>query len=154
METSMDHPMHHTQYWHLLIMVILSFIAMYILMYAMVDRFTNIYSNFNQFYMAALMTASMIIIELTVMRGMYVHANLNVLIIAVSVIVLITSFLFIRRQVAIGDAQFLKSMIPHHAAAILMCEQAPIQDPAIVDLCERIISNQQSEIDEMKGILN
>jgi uncharacterized protein (DUF305 family) len=44
-------------------------------------------------------------------------------------------------------------MIAHHAGAILMCEQAPIQDAEIKDLCGNIISSQQTEIDQMKAIL-
>ena len=44
-------------YVHLAIMIALSFISMYVLMYAMVNRFANVYSNLNQFYMAGLMTA-------------------------------------------------------------------------------------------------
>jgi uncharacterized protein (DUF305 family) len=28
-------------------------------------------------------------------------------------------------QGAVGDDQFLRSMIPHHSGAILMCEQGP-----------------------------
>ena len=59
----------------------------------------------------------------------------------------------IRRQVAIGDVQFLKSMIPHHASAILMCKQAPIDALEIKHLCQAIISSQQSEIDQMKAML-
>jgi hypothetical protein len=39
-------------YVHLAIMTALSFITIYILMYAMVNRFANVYSNLNQFYMA------------------------------------------------------------------------------------------------------
>jgi hypothetical protein len=50
-------------YRHLLIRAALSFIAIYILLYAMVDRIGNVDSNFNQFYMAGLMTAPMILIE-------------------------------------------------------------------------------------------
>jgi uncharacterized protein (DUF305 family) len=45
-------------------------------------------------------------------------------------------------------------MINHHDGAILMCEEARIEDPDIVELCESIIASQQSEIDQMKGILN
>ncbi len=60
---------HH--YVHLAIMTVLSFISMYVLMYAMVDRFANVYSNRNQFYMAGLMTASMVLIELALMGSMY-----------------------------------------------------------------------------------
>lgn len=44
-------------------------------------------------------------------------------------------------------------MIPHHASAILMCEESPIQDPEIQMLCRRIISSQQAEIDQMKAKL-
>ncbi len=149
----MDHSMHNKHYWHLLIMAVLSFIAMYVLMYAMVDRFANVYPNFNQFYMAGMMTAPMVILELIVMRSMYKNMQLNITIGAVSALALVGFFLLIRYQTAISDIQFLKSMIPHHAGAILMCEQASIQDPEIQELCRTIISGQQSEIDQMKGIL-
>jgi hypothetical protein len=50
-------------YVHLVIMIALSFISMYVLMYAMVNRFANVYSNLNQFYMAGLMTAPIVVIE-------------------------------------------------------------------------------------------
>jgi uncharacterized protein (DUF305 family) len=59
--------------------------------------------------------------------------------------------MFIRQQTAISDQQFLRSMIPHHAGAILMCEQAQIIDPQIEKLCGAIISSQQAEIQQMIG---
>jgi uncharacterized protein (DUF305 family) len=142
---------HH--YVHLAIMTVLSFISMYVLMYAMVDRFANVYSNRNQFYMAGLMTASMVLIELALMGSMYKTRNANIVIVAVVVVALGVFFLGIRQQVAIGDKSFLRSMIPHHAGAILMCERAPIQDAEIKKLCGEIISSQQREIDQMKSIL-
>jgi hypothetical protein len=46
-------------------------------------------------------------------------------------------------QTAIGDIQFLKSMIPHHSGAILMCERASIQDAQIKELCRTIIQGQR-----------
>lgn len=140
-------------YAHLLIMAVLSFISMYILMYAMVDRLENVYPNFNQFYMAGLMAAPMVVIELIVMRSMYENKKLNTIIVGVSVIVAITFFMFIRQQAGVSDQQFLKSMIPHHAAAILICEQAPLQNTGISELCKGIVSNQQAEIDQMKALL-
>jgi hypothetical protein len=142
-----------SHYRRLLIMGVLSFLSMYALMYAMVDTFGNVYSNFNQLYMAGLMTAPMIVIELFLMRSMFPVAKLNVLIASTSVLAMIVFFLFIRQQTAISDRQFLKSMIPHHASAILMCEQAPIRDPEIVRLCEGILSSQQAEIALMKNML-
>ena len=134
-------------------MVVLSFISMYALMYAMVNTFENVYPNFNQFYMAGLMTAPMVVIELAVMGAMYHNKKMNLVIIAAGVIALIVFWILIRQQTAISDKQFLKSMIPHHAGAILMCEKAPIQDPQIRELCRTIISGQQAEILQMKNKL-
>jgi uncharacterized protein (DUF305 family) len=61
--------------------------------------------------------------------------------------------LIIREQLTITDKQFLRSMIPHRAGAILMCEKAPTRDPEVKNLCAAIVSNQQSEIDQMKAKL-
>lgn len=85
---------------------------------------------------------------------MYRDRRLNMLIAAGSLLAGLAFFLLIRQQAAITDAQFLRSMIPHHAGAILMCEQAPIQNAEISELCQQIIASQQSEIDQMKAILS
>lgn len=142
--------MHKMQYGKLLTMVIVSFVAMYILMYSMVDRFANVIPNINQIYMAALMTAAMVIIEIILMWGMYKNKMLNAGILLLSTGVLIASFLFIRYQSAVGEKQFLKSMIPHHAAAILMVKETKVTDPEIQQLQNDIITSQQKEIDFMK----
>jgi hypothetical protein len=131
--TRIEQSMNQNHYRHLLIMSALAFASMYVLMYAMVSSFANVYSNVNQLYMAGLMTAPMVVIELMLMRGMYHDQTRNAVIMGVSVIVGIASFLFTREQTAVSDRQFLRSMIPHHAGAILMCERAPIQDPDIKD---------------------
>lgn len=141
-------------YIHLVVMTVLMFVAMYILMYAMVDRFGNVFSNVNQFYMAGLMTAPMVLIELAIMRAMYENRAANIAIIVVSLLALVGFWVGIRQQVAVMDRQFLRSMIPHHAGAILMCGKAPIQDNEIKSLCQEIIRSQQSEIDQMKAILS
>ncbi len=143
----------HGQYKKLLIMAVMSFMSMYVLMYAMVNTFANVIPNINQFYMAGLMTVPMMFIEMALMGSMYMDKKLNTIIIGVSTILLIAFFVFIRQQSAVSDKQFLKSMIPHHASAILMCEKANLQDPEIKDLCQSIISGQQAEIDQMKAKL-
>jgi hypothetical protein len=144
---------HTMPYRRLATMVGLSFASMYILMYAMVDRVDNLYPNLNQLYMAALMTAPMLIIELLLMKEMYSNRKLNLLLVAAGVAALFSAFGLIRQQVAIGDRQFLKSMIPHHAGAILMCQQAPVHSPEVTQLCQSIISSQQHEIEQMKALL-
>ena len=142
--------MHTNQYVRLLVMTVLSFISMYVFMYAMVDRLTNVYPSLNQLYMAGLMTAPMLIIEILLMWSMYKNATANMMIVAAAIVALGVSFMLIRQQTAVGDTQFLRSMIPHHAGAILMCENAPIKDAELKELCKAIISSQRAEIIQMK----
>ncbi len=140
-------------YSKLLIMLLLSFAAMYILMYSMVNRLDNALPNINQFYMASLMAMPMLIIELVLMRKMYPNKKLNLALLAVGGAGLIGFFLLIQNQTAVTDKQFLKGMIPHHAAAILMSEQSQSQDPDIRKLQQEIITSQQKEIKVMKAKL-
>lgn len=58
-----------------------------------------------------------------------------------------------RTETFVGNEQFLKSMIPHHSRAILVCEESAITDPEIIDLCEQIVSSQREEIRQMEEIL-
>ncbi len=139
-----------TMWTKLGLMVVLSFGAMYGLMYMMVDVVANVYASFNQFYMAAVMTAAMVIIEVVVMGSMYQGGRIKMIVIGLSLISLTLFFTFTRKQVAISENDFLRSMIPHHGGAILMCKNPNLQDPEIKELCRSIVSGQQSEIDFMK----
>lgn len=140
-------------YKKLALMVLLSFAAMYILMYAMVDEFSNVIPNVNQLYMAGLMAMPMMMIELVVMGSMYKNKKLNIILSTSGLIALIVFHVCIRQQAGVGDKQFLKSMIPHHAAAILMVEKTSLKDPEIQELANKIISSQQAEIEQMKAKL-
>jgi hypothetical protein len=143
----------HDHYPRLYLMAVLSFIAMFILMYAMVDRFANVVVNLNQVYMAGLMAAPMVVIEIALMSLMYPNKKKNAVIVAVSVVAGIVFWVLIRQQAAIGNAQFLRSMIPHHASAILMCEQLRADDPGIKQLCTQIVESQREEIALMRASL-
>ena len=140
-------------YLRLVGMIVLSFISMYALMYSMANSFADVYNSLNQVYMAGLMTAPMVVIELWLMSSMYKQKRLNAVVIAVSITAGILFFTFIRQQTLISDRQFLRSMIPHHSGAILMCEEASIQDQRIKDLCKEIIASQRREIDQMRALL-
>lgn len=160
--SAMDHIASHVSsktasaghYKRFAVMVGLSFIAMYILMYAMVDAFSSVYMNINQFYMAGLMAAPMAVIEILIMRSMYPNKKLNNIILVASVAALVFFWIGIRSQIAVGDKQFLRSMIPHHSGAILMCGKANLTDPSLKDLCSGIIKGQAAEIDQMKSMLS
>ena len=157
----MDASQHHVHdrqdsraaYIRFAVMLVLSFIAMYVLMYAMVDKFVDVYPNHNQAYMAALMTAPMAIIEILLMGSMYPYKWTNMLIVVGAIVLLAAAWFAIRYQAGIGDEQFVKSMIPNHSGAILMCEGAKLQDAELQQLCTQIAAGQQAEIDQMRAIL-
>ena len=153
MKNEMNRAMQAIHYQKLMVMAVLSFVCMYVLMYAMVNTFSNVLPNINQFYMAGLMTMPMIIIEIALMGSIYTQKKTNAIIIGISSIALIAFFISIKEQSAVSDKQLLKSMIPHHAGAILMCGNANISDREIKKLCENILSSQQQEIDQMKAKL-
>ena len=152
-ESRNGHEEGRSHYLRFAAMILASFAAMYVLMYAMVNAVENALPNNNQLYMAGLMAAAMAIVELAIMGGIYPNKKLNLALVGVSILALAGFWFGLRGQVAISDRQFLKSMIPHHAGAILMCSEAAIQDVEIAQLCKSIESSQHTEIDQMRTIL-
>ncbi|KQY55009.1 DUF305 domain-containing protein [Lysobacter sp. Root494] len=140
-------------YRALLGMTVLSYIAMYLLMYAMVDRWNNVFNNVNQLYMAGLMASPMALIELVLMRGMYRNRLLNAAIAITALLLMLLCWIGIRTQAAVTDQQFVRSMIPHHAGAILMCGKNRLRDPDLQQLCREIVQSQQAEIERMEAEL-
>jgi len=151
---SSDGAGHANSYLKLAIMLLVSFVAMYVLMYAMVNVAANAVPNINQAYMAGLMTAPMLVLELLLMGSMYANKTANKLLVVTGLLALGGCWWAIRSQAAISDDQFLRSMIPHHAGAILMCNQAKLKDPELLKLCEGIVGSQQEEIDFMQSKLD
>jgi len=145
--------MMHGMYRRLAIMSFLSFLAMYVLMFSMINSAGNFLNNINMVYMAGLMVAPMVVFELMVMWAMYKNKTLNYAVFAGAIVAGILLFLFIRQQTLVGDTQFIRSMIPHHSGAILMCREAQLDDPELVQLCQEIIESQQQEIDQMNAIM-
>ena len=49
-----------------------------------------------------------------------------------------------------GDREFVKGMILHHSAAVLMSEKAKLTDPELIELQKNILETQAKEIELMK----
>ena len=96
----------------------------------------------------------MLMLELALMGTMYPNKRFNAALLVTAIIALVGFWTLVREQALIGDRQFVRSMIPHHAGAILMCEQASVRDPKIVALCENILASQSKEIALMKSWLD
>jgi CDP-diglyceride synthetase len=130
-----------------------SLIIMYVAMFAMIYSAAEFIQNINFLYMALIMWAPMAVVMLVTMKSMYRDARLNALLYAAFAITFVLSFAGIRAQALVGDQQFLRSMIPHHSGAVLMCSNAEIADPEIKQLCGNIIRSQTREIAQMKAIM-
>lgn len=126
---------------------------MYVIMFAMVDTWGDVFHNVNTLYMALMMAAPMVAIMPFTMKEMYPDKRKNALVVLGSFFVLMVSFAGIRYQWGVGDGQFIRSMIPHHSGAILMCRDASITDGELKNLCENISRGQRKEIDDMNRIL-
>lgn len=146
--------MHISPYRSLALTVGIHFFIMYALTYAAVNAFDDVFLNINRFYMAAIMVAPMVILMLFFMAHMFENKRLNLLLYSLSTLIFVLGFAFIRTQTFVGNTQFLRSMIPHHSSAIVMCERSDITDPEILELCGEIVEAQQREINQMNKILN
>lgn len=142
-------PHHYTMF---AVNMVLSLLAMYLVMFSMIDGWGDFRNNLNTLYMAVAMVAPMGIVMLATMRGMYRNKPLNVALYAGLALVFAAAFAGTRTQAAIGDRQFIASMIPHHSGAVLMCREAPLADAELLKLCEQISRGQRQEIAQMNAI--
>lgn len=140
-------------YASLAVQTVISGIIMYLVMFVMIDSLGSFYNNLNMLYMTLMMVAPMVVLMIIAMWHMFPSKPANVALLIGSLAIFAGSFVLIRTQTTIGDTAFLRSMIPHHSGAILMCREASLNDPEIVRLCDQIKESQRREIDQMKAIL-
>jgi hypothetical protein len=139
----------YTLFW---INMALGLAVMYFVMFSMIDGWWDFRNNLNMFYMAVTMWAPMGIFMLATMPSMFPNRRANIVLYAAFAILTVGSFWATRDQAAIGDRQFIASMIPHHSGAILMCREAQLSDPELVALCDEIRAAQRREIEQMERI--
>ena len=145
--------MNGMSYNKFLLMLIVSFIIMYGVMFLNVDDVSHIYLSMTRLYMTLLMVSPMAVLMLLMMAKMYPDKKRNVLIIAGSVVVFGLMLFLLRTQTFVADKQYMKAMIPHHSSAIMTSKHAAITDPELKKLSEEIIRSQEQEIAQMKAIL-
>jgi hypothetical protein len=133
--------------------LLVDFAIMYLVMYSMIATLDHFYLNINNLYMTLMMVTPMAVVMLVSMRQMFRARVLNVTIAVFAAGLFLAALLGMRTQALVGDKEFLRSMIPHHSGAILMCREANINDPEIRALCMGIIEGQTREIQQMQAIL-
>lgn len=140
-------------YRKFLLMITTSTIIMFVLMYLNTYEIDHIFFSETRAYMALLMGATMAVVMLLFMLGMYPDKKLNAMIFAASALVFSGSLWLVRSQATIDDVAWMRAMIPHHSIAILTSERAGIKDPRVRKLADGIIEAQRREIGEMKALI-
>lgn len=146
--------MKHSPYPKFALIMAVSFVIMYLVMFLNVAAFDHIYNSLTRMYMTTLMVSSMAITMLLFMWKMYPNRKINFAIIAFATISFCGTLFLLRTQTQVTDIQYMKAMIPHHSSAIMTSSNVDFKDPELKKLAEDIIMAQEKEIKQMKQMID
>ncbi len=135
------------------LMILTSTVVMFILMYLNTYAWEHVFFSETRTYMAILMGATMAVIMLSYMLGMYSNKMLNIAIFIGSVIVFALMLWLVRSQATVSGESYMRAMIPHHSIAIMTSERAQIRDPRVQKMAHDIVAAQRREISEMRYLI-
>ncbi|WP_366553336.1 DUF305 domain-containing protein [Aquibaculum sediminis] len=135
------------------LMILTSTVVMFVLMYLNTYAWEHVFYSETRTYMAIMMGATMAVIMLAYMLGMYSNKRLNIAIFAGAVIVFALSLWLVRSQITVSGPSYMRAMIPHHSIAIMTSERAQIRDPRVQKLADEIVEAQRREIAEMRYLI-
>ncbi len=141
------------QYVRFGLMILMSSVVMYVVMYLNTYSIDHVYWSWTRFFMTMMSAATMTVIMLGFMLGMYRNRRVNAAIVGGAVVLFAAGLFLVRSQATIGDVAWMRAMIPHHSIAILTSERADIKDPRVRELADSIIQAQRKEIEEMKSYI-
>ncbi len=142
------------QYLRFGAMISSSMVLMYIVMYVNTYQMSHVEWSETRFFMTLLMGATMAVVMLAFMIGMYKNTKINVGIVLGSIVLFGLATFLVRSQTTVDDQSWMRGMIPHHSIAILTSENAEIEDVRVCNLAKDIIEAQKKEIDEMQWLVN
>ena len=141
-------------YWRFGAMILTSMVAMFLLTYANSNQLGDARWSETRFYMTFVMGATMAVIMLGFMLGMYRSKAVNAAIFAGSAVVFVLALWLVRSQSTVGDQSYMRAMIPHHSIAILTSSRADLDDVRVRELADEIIAAQKREIEEMNWLID
>jgi hypothetical protein len=135
------------------LMILTSTVVMFVLMYLNTYAWEHVFFSETRTYMAIMMGATMAVIMLAYMLGMYSNRSLNIAIFVGAVIVFALTLWLVRSQATVSGPSYMRAMIPHHSIAVMTSERAQIRDPRVRKLADEIIAAQRREIAEMRYLI-
>ena len=107
-----------------------------------VEKIEDIRYSLNDVYMILLMTGWMFLF-----MGLYYKETVTSL---VGGFLAAGSFLAIRTQYGVSEADYIRGMIPHHSMAIHMSNELLKKKHTLTDFLQKIVTTQRQEIKYMK----
>ena len=138
----------------LFIMFITSFLIQYYIMsWIMTNSFENVTNSVGKFYISFIMGLFMVLVELFMQESISIK-NITLYILVISLIGIF--IYFYRKQMWIGDKEYVSEMIEHHSMAVLTSEEIlkKTDNPKVTNLATNIIEAQTREIEEMKELIS
>lgn len=143
-----------SQYRRFGAMIITSMALMFAVMYLHTYELSHVQWSETRFYMTLLMGATMAVVMLGFMWGMYRSLRWNLAIVAAALVVFAGALWLVRSQSTVDDTSYMSAMIPHHSIAILTSERANLDDVRVCELATSIIEAQRREIAEMEWLIS
>ena len=134
-------------------MIATAMIVMYGVSYLNTYELDHVRWSEERLFMVLLMGATMALVMLGFMLGMYRNRAFNLAIVAVAIVVFGIGLFLARSATSVQDRSYMSAMIPHHSIAILTSENSEISDVRVCRLAVGIIDAQREEIAEMEWLI-
>lgn len=141
------------KYLRFVLMIVTSMVFMFGVMYLHTYELAHVQWSETRLFMTLLMGATMALVMLGFMLGMYKSTKWNLAIVAGAVVLFGAALWLVRSQTTVDDTAYMSAMIPHHSIAILTSERSQIEDVRVCELAVEIIEAQRREIAEMEWLI-
>lgn len=134
-------------------MIATAMVVMYGVSYLNTYELDHVRWSEERLFMVLLMGATMALVMLGFMLGMYRNRAFNLAIVAIAIAVFGIGLFLARSATTVQDRSYMSAMIPHHSIAILTSENSEISDVRVCRLAVDIIEAQRVEIAEMEWLI-
>lgn len=135
-------------------MILTAMVFMYWVMFVGSWELSHVRFSQSRVFMALTMGGTMGLVMLAWMLNMYRSVKGNIIVVAVSLLLLGGGIFLDRSQTTVGDVSFMRAMIPHHSLAITRSERFNVDDVRVCDLAVEISEAQRREILEMDWLID
>ena len=134
-------------------MILTAMVVMYWAMFVGSWEWSHVRWSQSRVFMAVTMGGTMGLVMLAWMLNMYRNKMANVIVVALSILLLVTGIVLDRSQATVDDSAFMSAMIPHHSLAITRSERFASDDVRVCELAVAISEAQRREILEMDWLI-